>query len=63
MAMTKQEIKEKAKKIVSHMLNGRCLPETEDVEEYTQDENEQELLINEINKILERLDVFLETKL
>jgi len=53
--MTKSEAKRYAREVVSIMLHGRCCPETEDVDDITDDQSEQELIIDEITKILIRL--------
>jgi len=58
--MKKREAKQHARKIVLAMLGGRCCPESDDVRELTTDEAEQELIIDEINRILYRLSKHIE---
>lgn len=53
--MKKSEAKQHAAEIVWRMLSGRCCPDTSDVEDITDDESEQQMLIDEINAVLDRL--------
>lgn len=53
--MNKSEAKQHAKSIVAGMLWGRCCPETSDVSDVTDNTEHQEKIIDEINKILDRL--------
>ncbi len=52
--MTKTEIKKHARFTVSEMLGGRCQPESEDVYD-VDDEQDKELVMEEIRKVLDRL--------
>jgi hypothetical protein len=53
--MNKAEIRHHAKSVVLGMLNGRCQPEAEDVASATTDESEQDLIICEVCKIIQKL--------
>jgi hypothetical protein len=53
--MKKNEVKNHAKDIVYRMLMGRCTPEVNDVSHITLDEEDQQLIIAEIEKVLSRL--------
>jgi hypothetical protein len=54
MNMTKKEVEGHAKRIVLTMLSGRCAPEMDDVQD-VEGEQEKEMVIEEIEKILSRL--------
>jgi hypothetical protein len=54
--MKKSEAKEHAKEIVIGMLNGRCQPEVSDVDHVASDPEDQEMIINEIYKLLSGLE-------
>lgn len=60
--MKKAEAKQHANDIVWQMLGGRCCPEVADVDDITEDPDEQEKIIEEINAILTRLSKTLRTK-
>lgn len=49
--MTKKEAEDHAKRIVMTMLSGRCSPEMDDVEDI-EGQQEKEMVIEEIRKIL-----------
>lgn len=60
--MNKSEAKQHARDIVWQMLGGRCCPEVSDVDDITEDPDEQEKIIEEINAVLTRLAKTLRTK-
>ena len=53
--MKKSEAKQHAKDIVFGMLGGRCCPEPDDVSDRTGKHSEQQMIIDEIQKILDRM--------
>ena len=61
-ALVRKDVKAYAKEIVASMLCGRCCPEVEDVEDITDDAVEQQMIIDEIETILNRLRKILEPK-
>jgi hypothetical protein len=61
-SMKKSEAKQHAAEIVLRMLSGRCCPETSDVDDITEDEAEQEMLIDAVNAVLDRLSKQLRNK-
>lgn len=60
--MNRSEAKQHAAEIVWRMLSGRCCPETSDVDDITEDEAEQEMLIDAVNALLDRLSKQLRNK-
>lgn len=52
--MTKKEAEGHAKRIVMTMLSGRCSPEMDDVKDI-EGQQEKEMVIEEIHKVLVRL--------
>jgi hypothetical protein len=60
--MKKTEAKQHAAEIVWRMLSGRCCPEVSDVDDITEDEIEQEMIIEAINAVLDRLSKQLQNK-
>lgn len=60
--MKKSEAKQHARRIVFGMLGGRCCPETDDVLDITDRDSEQQMIIDEINIILNRMSKIVEPK-
>ena len=48
------EARQHARNVVWSMLHGRCCPELTDVDDITDDEQEQEMIIAEVQTILDR---------